>query len=161
MMRAHSRTGPATVPTLRGPHRRVAGRPHHPAPPTRAAVAALVGELRVVLAAAHHLDPVALRARAAESVDAPVSLELLGDAPLRTGADALARLDALARELVARMEDASWDAGAAPGAVTSVLAASVPAAEAALLRLARPPVVRPVGPARPRRPLSRPGAGSR
>ena len=51
--------------------------------------------------------------------------------------EAAARVDTLARELVARMRDAHWDEGAAPSAVMSVLAASVPEAETVLLRAAR------------------------
>ena len=47
------------------------------------------------------------------------------------------RVDALVRELVARMRGAGWDEAAAPCAVTSVLAASVPEAETVLLRAAR------------------------
>lgn len=80
----------------------------------------LVARLRVVLAGAGHLE-----------------LDLLGDAPVRTRAEADARVDALAHELVARMRDAGWDETAAPSAVTSVLAASVPEAETVLLRAAR------------------------
>lgn len=80
----------------------------------------LLGELRTALASAD------------------LRLELLGDEPVEPDVlDAPARIDALARELVARMQAAGWDAGAAPCAVTSVLAASVPDAEAALLRVAR------------------------
>ena len=43
--------------------------------------------------------------------------------------DAAARVDALARELVARMRTAGWDEGEAPRAVASVLAASAVAVE--------------------------------
>ena len=80
----------------------------------------VLGELRVVLARAGHLD-----------------LDLLGEGPVRTLAEADERVDALARELVTRMRDAGWDETAAPCAVTSVLAASVPEAEGVLLRAAR------------------------
>ncbi|MEJ2886545.1 hypothetical protein [Actinomycetospora aeridis] len=64
-------------------------------------------------------------------------LDLLGDGPVRDHDDAARRVDALARELVERMRGAGWDEGAAPSAVTSVLAASVPEAETVLLRAAR------------------------
>ena len=85
----------------------------HPVPPADA----LLPELRTALAAAD------------------LRLELLGGDP--GPFDARARVDALARELVARMREARWDAGAAPTVITSVLAASVPDAEAVLLRAAR------------------------
>jgi hypothetical protein len=68
--------------------------------------------------------------------DDPLPLEHLGAGPVRCRDDVLARIDALARALLARMDDEAWDPGAAPRAVTSVLAASVPAAEALLLRAA-------------------------
>jgi hypothetical protein len=95
------------------------------APPPRAVARRrhrrdVVGDLRTALARAAHLD-----------------LDLLGDGPVRTRAEADERVDALARELVARMRDAGWDEAAAPCAVTSVLAASVPEAEGVLLRAAR------------------------
>ncbi|GLZ46663.1 hypothetical protein Acsp06_28480 [Actinomycetospora sp. NBRC 106375] len=64
-------------------------------------------------------------------------LDLLGEGPVRDRVEAAARVDTLARELVARMQDAGWDEGAAPRVVTSVLAASVPEAEAVLRRVAR------------------------
>ncbi|MDD7934566.1 hypothetical protein [Actinomycetospora straminea] len=80
----------------------------------------VLGELRRVLAGA-----------------AGVPLDLLGDGPVRDRVEAAARVDALARELVERMRGAGWDEGAAPSAVTSVLAASVPEAETVLLRAAR------------------------
>jgi hypothetical protein len=64
-------------------------------------------------------------------------LDLLGDGPVRDRGEAAARVDALARALVDRMRGAGWDEGAAPSAVTSVLAASVPEAETVLLRAAR------------------------
>ncbi len=50
-----------------------------------------------------------------------------------------ARVDFLAHELCERMDAEDWRPGAAPLAVTSVLAASVPAAEALLLRAAARP----------------------
>ena len=80
----------------------------------------LLAHLRRVLAGAGHLP-----------------LDLLGDGPVRDRGEAAARVDALARELVDRMRGAGWDEGAAPSAVTSVLAASVPEAETVLLRAAR------------------------
>ena len=85
-----------------------------PSPVRHRSEESLLDELRAALASAN------------------LRLELLGSDP-----DAPARVDALARELVARMQAAGWDAGAAPCAVTSVLAASVPDAEAALLRVSR------------------------
>ncbi|MEJ2869630.1 hypothetical protein WCD74_17790 [Actinomycetospora sp. OC33-EN08] len=68
--------------------------------------------------------------------DATVPLDHLGAGPLRCRADVSARIDTLARALLERMDAEDWDPGAAPRAVTSVLAASVPAVEAALLRAA-------------------------
>jgi hypothetical protein len=97
---------------------------------------AALARLRDAIADAHQLDLAALRDRPEATVRSE-SLQLLGDRPIRTGADATARLDALAHELLARMRAAGWDEGEAPRAVTSVLAASVPAAEAVLLRAAR------------------------
>jgi hypothetical protein len=64
-------------------------------------------------------------------------LDLLGEGPVRDRVEAAARVDTLARELVARMRGEGWDEGAAPWVVTSVLAASVPEAEALLRRVAR------------------------
>ncbi|NMO92117.1 hypothetical protein [Actinomycetospora sp. TBRC 11914] len=65
-------------------------------------------------------------------------LEHLGAGPVHSRDDVAARLDQLAHELCERMDAEGWDPGAAPLAVTSVLAASVPAAEALLLRAAGP-----------------------
>jgi hypothetical protein len=64
-------------------------------------------------------------------------LDLLGEGPVRDRVEAAARVDTLARELVARMRDEGWAEGAAPRVVTSVLASSVPEAEAVLRRVAR------------------------
>jgi hypothetical protein len=86
----------------------------------------LLGELRAVLAAAW-------------IAEAALPLEHLGMGPVRSPADVVARVDALAHELCDRMDAEGWDPGAAPLAVTSVLAASVPAAEALLLRAAARP----------------------
>ncbi|MCD2188377.1 MULTISPECIES: hypothetical protein [Actinomycetospora] len=90
--------------------------------------------------------PTTWRTRAADDVraalalacldDKAVPLDLLGAGPVRSRADLAARIDALTEDLLERMDDEGWDPGAAPRAVTSVLAASVPAAEAALLRAA-------------------------
>jgi hypothetical protein len=91
--------------------------------------------------------PTSWRTRAADDVraalalaclgdDATVPLDLLGAGPVRSRADLAARIDALTADLLERMDGEGWDPGAAPRAVTSVLAASVPAAEAALLRAA-------------------------
>lgn len=85
----------------------------------------LLGELRRVLAAAW-ID------------EDPLPLDHLGASPVRSRAEMVARVDALARALCERMDAEDWEPGAAPLAVTSVLAASVPAAEALLLRAARP-----------------------
>lgn len=68
--------------------------------------------------------------------DATVPFDLLGAGPVRSRADLAARIETLTDALLARMDAEGWDPGAAPRAVTSVLAASVPAAEAALLRAA-------------------------
>ncbi|HEY2193036.1 MAG TPA: hypothetical protein VGH76_12185 [Actinomycetospora sp.] len=68
----------------------------------------------------------------------PLPLEHLGAGPVRSRDDVAARVDSLAHELCERMDAEGWDPGAAPLAVTSVLAASVPAAEALLLRAAGP-----------------------
>ncbi|MDL5154579.1 hypothetical protein [Actinomycetospora termitidis] len=68
--------------------------------------------------------------------DTSVPLDHLGAGPVRSRADLAARIEALAQALLERMDAEDWDPGAAPRAVTSVLAASVPAAEAALLRAA-------------------------
>jgi hypothetical protein len=98
-------------------------RSHPPVTRTRLDLLAedrLLAELRRVLAGAGQLP-----------------LDLLGEGPVRDRVEAAARVDALARELVARMRGAGWDEGAAPSAVTSVLAASVPEAETVLLRAAR------------------------
>ena len=95
-------------------------RSHPPVTRTRGREERLLLDLRRVLAGAGHLP-----------------LDLLGDGPVRDRAEAAARVDAVARELVARKRDAHWDEGAAPSAVTSVLAASVPEAETVLLRAAR------------------------
>ena len=73
---------------------------------------------------------------AAWVADDPLPLEHLGAGPVRSRDDVAARVDALAHELCERMDAEGWDPGAAPRAVTSVLAASVPAAEALLLRAA-------------------------
>ena len=67
----------------------------------------------------------------------PLPLDLLGEGPVLDAAQASARRDALAHELVDRMAAARWDERAAPAVVTSVLATSLPEAEAALLRGAR------------------------
>ncbi|WP_018331819.1 hypothetical protein [Actinomycetospora chiangmaiensis] len=67
---------------------------------------------------------------------ATVPFDLLGSGPVRSRADLTARIDTLTAALLERMDAEGWDPGAAPRAVTSVLAASVPAAEAALLRAA-------------------------
>lgn len=101
-------------------------------------VEALLGELRAAVAGAHRLDLPALAAHPGAAVTVGPLFDLLGDAPVATAADASARVETLAHALVARMREAGWDAGAAPAAVTSVLAASVPAAEDALRRHARP-----------------------
>ena len=95
---------------------------------------ALLGELRAAVAGAHRLDLPALAARPGATVSAGPLFDLLGDDPVVTAADASARVEVLVGALVTRMREARWDAGAAPAAVTSVLAASVPAAEAALRR---------------------------
>ena len=84
---------------------------------------ALLADLRAALAAAWVADD-------------PLPLEHLGAGPVRSRDDVAARVDALAHELCERMDAEGWDPGAAPRAVTSVLAASVPAAEALLLRAA-------------------------
>jgi hypothetical protein len=68
----------------------------------------------------------------------PLPLEHLGAGPVRSRDDVAARVDSLAHELCERMDAEHWDPCAAPRAVTSVLAASVPAAEALLLRAAGP-----------------------
>jgi hypothetical protein len=68
----------------------------------------------------------------------PLPLEHLGAGPVRSRDDVAARVDSLAHALCERMDAEGWDPGAAPLAVTSVLAASVPAAEALLLRAAGP-----------------------
>ncbi len=68
----------------------------------------------------------------------PLPLEHLGAGPVRSRDDIAARVDSLAHALCDRMDAEHWDPGAAPLAVTSVLAASVPAAEALLLRAAGP-----------------------
>jgi hypothetical protein len=73
---------------------------------------------------------------AAWVADDPLPLEHLGAGPVRSRDDVAARVDSLAHELCERMDAEGWDPGAAPRAVTSVLAASVPAAEALLLRAA-------------------------
>ncbi|MCD2193399.1 hypothetical protein LQ327_08375 [Actinomycetospora endophytica] len=86
----------------------------------------LIGELRSALAAAWIAED-------------PLPLEHLGAGPVRSRAEVLARVDSLAHELCERMDAEGWDPGAAPLAVTSVLAASVPAAEALLLRAAARP----------------------
>jgi len=96
-------------------------RSHPPVTRTRGREERLLLDLRRVLAGAGHLP-----------------LDLLGDGPVRDRAEAAARVDTLARELVARMRDADWDEGAAPPPVTSVLAGSVPAAETVPLRAPRP-----------------------
>ena len=75
---------------------------------------------------------------AAWVADDALPLEHLGAGPVRSRDDVAARVDALAHELCERMDAEGWDPGAAPRAVTSVLAASVPAAEALLLRAAGP-----------------------
>ncbi|TDQ60669.1 hypothetical protein EV188_103167 [Actinomycetospora succinea] len=80
----------------------------------------LLADLRRVLAGTGHLP-----------------LDLLGEGPVRDVGEAAERVDALARELVERMDGAGWQEGAVPSAVTSVLAASVPEAETVLLRAAR------------------------
>jgi hypothetical protein len=95
-------------------------RTHPPVTRTRRREERVLAELRRVLAGAGQLP-----------------LDLLGDGPVRDRVEAAARVDALARELVARMAGAGWAEGAAPSAVTSVLAASVPEAETVLLRAAR------------------------
>jgi hypothetical protein len=95
-------------------------RTHPPVTRTRRREDRVLTELRRVLAGAGQLP-----------------LDLLGEGPVRDRREAAARVDALARELVARMVGADWDEGAAPSAVTSVLAASVPEAETVLLRAAR------------------------
>jgi hypothetical protein len=94
-------------------------------PPARTAPArdGLLADLRSALAAAWVADD-------------PLPLEHLGAGPVRSRDDVAARVDALAHELCERMDAEGWDPGAAPRAVTSVLAASVPAAEALLLRAA-------------------------
>jgi hypothetical protein len=94
-------------------------------PPGRTAPArdGLLADLRSALAAAWVADD-------------PLPLEHLGAGPVRSRDDVAARVDSLAHELCERMDAEGWDPGAAPRAVTSVLAASVPAAEALLLRAA-------------------------
>ncbi|GLZ52822.1 hypothetical protein [Actinomycetospora sp. NBRC 106378] len=67
---------------------------------------------------------------------ATVPFDLLGAGPVRSRADLAARVETLTDALLERMDAEGWDPGAAPRAVTSVLAASVPAVEAALLRAA-------------------------
>lgn len=89
----------------------------------------LLGELRSALAAAWIAEQ-------------PLPLEHLGAGPVRSRAEVAARVDSLARQLCERMDAEGWDPGAAPRAVTSVLAASVPAAEALLLRAAAVPDAR-------------------
>ena len=95
-------------------------RTHPPVTRSRRREDRVLAELRRVLAGAGQLP-----------------LDLLGDGPVRDRAEAAARVDALARALVERMRGAGWDEGAAPSAVTSVLASSVPEAETVLLRAAR------------------------
>jgi hypothetical protein len=82
-------------------------------------------------------DRVLLELRRVLADTGHLPLDLLGDGPVRDHDEAARRVDALARELVERMRGAGWDEGAAPSAVTSVLAASVPEAETVLLRAAR------------------------
>jgi hypothetical protein len=111
-------TTPAGPRTLR--RRPGCSRPARPGAPARDG---LLADLRSALAAAW-------------VADAPLPLEHLGAGPVRSRDDVAARVDALAHELCERMDAEGWDPGAAPRAVTSVLAASVPAAEALLLRAA-------------------------
>jgi hypothetical protein len=95
-------------------------RTHPPVTRTRHREDRVLTDLRRVLAAAGQLP-----------------LDLLGEGPVRDRVEAAARVDTLARELVARMRDEGWAEGAAPRVVTSVLASSVPEAEAVLRRVAR------------------------
>jgi hypothetical protein len=95
-------------------------RTHPPVTRTRRREDRVLTDLRRVLAGAGQLP-----------------LDLLGEGPVRDRVEAAARVDALARELVARMRGEGWAEGAAPRVVTSVLAASVPEAEAVLRRVAR------------------------
>jgi hypothetical protein len=113
-------------------------RTSHPVRRRRALPGALHPELRATVAAAHGLDPALLRRHPEAPVAPGALLDLLGETPVRTAADALTRLEHLVGELVARMDAAGWSPTAAPGAVTSVLAASEPAVEAVLLRHAGP-----------------------
>ena len=125
------------APTTR-PTRSTSSRsPRHRCPRPAADV---VGDLRAVIAAAHGLDLTVLHAAPADPVHPGGCLHLLGAgsaAPLATAGEALTRVDELAHDLVARMGARGWAEVAAPEVVTSVLAASVPAAEAVLLRAAR------------------------
>ena len=107
-------------PFSRGPH----SLRRRPACPSPAARDRLLDDLRATLAAA------------CLGQDAALQVDHLGARPVRSSAELAARVDTLALELLARMDAEGWDPGAAPRAVTSVLAASVPAAEAVLLRAA-------------------------
>jgi hypothetical protein len=117
-----ARRGPGRTPSPSGP-RALRRRTGCPRPDARDR---LLGELRTALAAAWIAED-------------PLPLEHLGTGPVRSRADVVARVDSLARELCERMDAESWDPGAAPRAMTSVLAASVPAVEALLLRAAARP----------------------
>lgn len=135
-----SRTSPPVPPAVARPPASRAARGREPRRPCPRPSDSVVAELRAVIAVAHDLDVAALRARPADPVAVHGCLHLLGagsPAPLRTAGDALGRIDELAHDLVARMRARGWAEGAAPEAVTSVLAASVPAAEEVLLRAAR------------------------
>ena len=120
---SHPGSGPGSGPTAPSGPRALRRRSGCPRPDARDR---LLGELRTALDAAWIADDL-------------LPLEHLGSGPVRSRADAAARVDALARALCDHMDAEGWDPGAAPLAVTSVLAASVPAAEALLLRAAARP----------------------
>jgi hypothetical protein len=124
---------PVTRPTRGGRGRVPRHRCSRPA-------AGVVRDLRDTIAAAHGVDLADLGADPGARVRPAGCLHLLGagsPAPLESAGEVLARVDELAHELVEHMRSRGWAEAAAPEAVTSVLAASVPPAEAVLLRAAR------------------------
>ncbi|WP_046471811.1 cobaltochelatase subunit CobN [Allosalinactinospora lopnorensis] len=91
--------------------------------------------LRAALASAFGLEEKALLAEPGAPAEAPKELTSLVEGPSRTASDALDLIDALARRLVATMEDLGWRADAAEvgGIVRQVLGFPLPDAEKVLL----------------------------
>ncbi len=82
--------------------------------------------LRAAIAAHVGLDEAALLAAPGAPVAVPAALTDLADGPARSGADAIALLEVVARRLVDAMERLDWDAGKVPLVAAQEMSDAVP-----------------------------------